>query len=453
VKSTIEPLEGNKVKLSVQVDESEFDRDIDRAFRKLAREVNLPGFRQGKAPRRVLEARIGVGPAREQALRDAIPEYLAKAVREHEVDLIAAPEVDITDGAEAGPVVFDATCEVRPEITVPGYGGLRIELPSPTPTDDEIDEVVEGERRRHGSLEPVERPVQIGDYVTVDLVGSRNGEPVVGLAADDWEYEVGKGWVAPGFDDQLVGASVGDELTFTATPNGTDEPADFVVKVTAVSELRLPELTDEWVSEQFAEYDSVEAWRAGIAERLGVSKLAQARNLMVDRTLAALADLVDVELPESLVRNEHQGLVQGTVRRLQSQGIEIEQWLAAIGQDAETFVASMLPQAERSVRVDLALRAVATAESLAVDDDDLEREYQRIAVRVGQKPNQVRKAYERNDAVTDLIAQIRKSKALDWLMHRVEVVDPDGHPIDRDLLLGPSHDHADHDHDALEADA
>ena len=121
MKSSLEPLEGNKVKLSVHVDEDEFDRNIDQAFKKLAREIRLPGFRAGKAPRRVLEARIGVAPARQQALQDSVPEYLAKAVREHDVDLIASPDVDITAGEDDGPVEFDATCEVRPEITVPGY--------------------------------------------------------------------------------------------------------------------------------------------------------------------------------------------------------------------------------------------------------------------------------------------------------------------------------------------
>ena len=143
VKSTLEPLEGDEgrtlVKLSVEVDEAEFDQDIDAAFRKIAREVRIPGFRPGKAPRRVLEARIGVAPAREQALRDAIPSYLAKAVREHDVDVIATPEVDITGGEEDGPVQFDATVEVRPRVSVPGYGGLRVELPNPAVADEDVD--------------------------------------------------------------------------------------------------------------------------------------------------------------------------------------------------------------------------------------------------------------------------------------------------------------------------
>lgn len=461
MKSTIENLEdapGKRlVKLSLTVDEAEFDRDIDRAFRKIANEVRLPGFRNGKVPRKVLEARIGLGPAREQALRDAIPTYLATAVREHDIDLIATPDIEITGGQEDGPVSFDATCEVRPEITVPGYGGLRVELQSPLASDDDVDQALRAELRRHGSLVDADRPVQSGDHVTLSLNGTRDGEPVVGLTTEDWLYEVGQGWVAPTFDAELLGASKGQELTFTATPNGTSEPADFVVTVSNVQEMVLPELTDSWVDENIGEFDTVEAYRQSIADRIGTSKLNQARNSFIDRVTTALAELVEIDAPSSMVDADLQGRIQNTVQQFQAQGISIDQWLAATGQDADSFVAALRVQSEKAVKVDLALRAVATAESLDVTDDDLEAEYQRIAMQVRQKPAQVRRAYETNDAVTDLVAQIRKSKALDWLIHHVEIVDPDGTPVDRDLILGHSHDadgghghdhdHDDHDHD------
>ena len=153
MKSTVETLEGNKVKLSVEVDETEFDRDIDVAFRKIAREVRLPGFRPGKAPRRILEARIGLAPARQQALQDAIPRYLADAVKVHDVDIIAPPEVDITAGEDEGPVAFDATVEVRPQVIVPGYAGLRVELPPIAASDDEVEAAVTAELRRHGDAD------------------------------------------------------------------------------------------------------------------------------------------------------------------------------------------------------------------------------------------------------------------------------------------------------------
>ncbi len=439
MKSTLEALEGNKVKLSVDVDEAEFDKDIDAAFKKIAREVRLPGFRAGKAPRRVLEARIGIAPAREQALRDSIPQYLAKAVREHDVDLIASPEVNITSGEEEGPVGFDATCEVRPEVTVPGYDELRVELPAPVATDAEVDEALQSQLRRHGELVDAGRPATRGDFVTLDLEATRDGEEVAGLNTEDWSYEVGQGWVADDFDDRLGGASAGDELTFTTTPKGTDTEADFVVKVSKVQQLVVPEATDEWVEENLGE-ESVAAWRATVSERITASKLNQTRQELVGRVTEALTALTDVEPPEPLVQSDLQRRVEGTVRQLQSQGISMEQWFSVTGQDANSFVESLRGASAQAVKADLALRAVAAAEAIEADEGDLAAEYERMAVMAKQKPNQVRKAYERNDLVPELVAQIRKSKALDWLLHHVDLVDPDGHTLDRDLILGHTHD-------------
>jgi trigger factor len=449
VKSSVEPLEGNKVKLSVEVEEAELDRDIDGAFRKIAQQVRLPGFRPGKAPRRILEARIGLGPAREQALRDAIPSYLAKAVRTHEVDIIAPPEIDITAGEEEGPLAFDATIEVRPQVLVPGYAGLRVELPNPTVAADELDEAVASELKRHGELEDVDRPAEAGDQVTLDIAGTRDGEPVAGLTTEDWLYEIGRGWVADGFDDRLAGTSAGDELSFTANPSGTDEPADFEVTVKKVQALRPPELTDEWVADELSEWDTVDEWKASLRERMEAARLNQARQLLLERASAALAELVDEDPPDALVQSEVQSRAQGLMQNLQAQGITLDQYLAATGQDPAVFSDGLKEGAARAVKVDLALRAVADAEGLEATDEDLEREFARVAIRVNQKASQVRRAYERNDAVAGLKAELRKAKALDFLLHRVEIVDPDGNPIERALVV-PDHDHDDdeaHDHD------
>ncbi|MEX2627719.1 MAG: trigger factor [Ilumatobacteraceae bacterium] len=447
MKSSVEPLEGNKVKLYVEVEEDEFDRDIDRAFRTIAKEVKLPGFRNGKAPRQVLEARIGIGPAREQALRDSVPEYLAKAIREHDVDLIAQPDVEITGGHEDGPVEFDATCEVRPQISVPGYGGLRVEVPSITPDPAEVDEAIQTELRGHGGLESLDRPAAQGDFVTLDLAATRGGEDVAGLNTEDWSYEIGQGWVADDFDDQLVGATAGDVLRFTTAPRGTDEPADFVVTVSAVQELVVPELTDEWVGDNFAEYETVDEWRESVVEGIRERRLNQARSQVVSKLTDSLAQLVDIEPPESLVNNDLQRRVQNTVQQFQAQGIDLEAWLSATGQDPSSFMDSLKVQSEQSVKVDLALRAVADAEELEVEPDEIDAEYTRIAMQVEQTAKDVRKAYEKNDAVPELVAQLRKSKALEWLLRRAEIVDPDGAPVDRAELL------PDLDDDAADADA
>ncbi len=472
MKSTIEPAEDTRevalpadgegagatptprqlVKLSIVIDEADFDRDIDQAFRKIGREATLPGFRAGKVPRKVLEARIGLAAARDEALRDSVPSYLAKAVREHDIDLIATPEVEITGGVDEGPVSFDAVCEVRPVVTVPGYGGLRVELPSPVASQEEIDEAVDAERRRQGSLVDVTREIKSGDHVTLTLVGTREGEPVPGLNTEDWLYEVGKGWVAEGFDGRLIGSSVGAELSFSANPSGMTEPADFEVTISNAQELVLPEVTDQWVDENLGEFDTVAAWRASIADRIGGQKLNQARNLLVERATTALAELVDVPAPDSMVSADLQARVQNTVQQFQSQGISIDQWLSATGQSPDSFIESLKEQSMKAVKVDLALRAVAVAEGLDVDDDDLNAEYARVALQVRQKASEVRKAYEKNDAVTDLVAQMRKTKALDWVIEHAEVVDTTGAVINTELLLDKhDHDH-DHDHDGHDHD-
>ncbi len=442
----MEALEGNKIKLYVEVEEDEFERDIDKAFKVIAREIKLPGFRNGKVPRKVLEARIGIGPAREQALRDAVPEYLAKAVREHDVDLIATPEVDITDGQEEGPVEFDATCEVRPVITVPGYGGLRVELPSIEVTDDDVAAAREAELKRGGTLTDVDRPAELGDYLTIDLAATRDGEEVLGLNTEDWSYELGQGWVTDDFDEQLTGASAGDELVFSSTPKGTEEPAEFTVNVSSVQAMEAAELTDEWVSDNLGEFDTVEEWNESLKGAAAEQKLGQARQQVVSQVNEALVGLTDIEPPEAMVNSELNQRVQGTIQQFQAQGIDFNQWLEATGQDPQQFVDSMRGSAEQAVKVDLALRAVAEAEALEVEGHEVEAEYARMAMQYGQKAKDIRRAYERNDAVPELLAQIRKSKAFDWLIHHVEFVDEAGNAIDRDTLLGHTHDGQD-DHD------
>ncbi len=450
MKSSVEVLEDNKVKVYVEVEEAEFDTDIDKAFKLLAKEVNLPGFRAGKVPRKVLEARVGMGPAREQALRDGVPEYLSRAVRENDVDLIATPEIEITDGEEAGPVEFEATCQVRPVITVSGYDSLQVELPSVEVDDADITEAQEQELAREASLDTVERPAAEGDFVLVDLEATRDGEEVAGLNTEDWSYEIGQGWVTDDFDEHLVGASAGDVVEFTSTPKGTEEAADFKVTVQSVQSRELPELTDEWVDENVGEFDTVEAWTTSLRESLAEGKLSAARQQAGTKLNDALAELVDLEVPEPMVTSDLNQRVQGTIQQFQAQGIDFEQWMQATGQDPESFIEGMRGQSEMAVKVDLALRAVGVAENIEVSDDELEREYARLAMQYQQKAKDIRKAYEQNDAVGELIAQITKAKAFDVLVHGATYVDENGTEIDRDLLIGDhDHDH-DHDHDAVD---
>ena len=302
MKTSVEPLEDNKVKLSVEVDEQEFEKAVDAAFRKIAREVSIPGFRPGKAPRRLLEKRLGGGVARGEALRDAIPEYYAEAVREHDVDVIAAPEIDITEGEEDGPVVFEAVVEVRPIVLVPGYESLRITIAAPAATDEEIDAQVERMLGQYAELSTVERPAEQGDFVTIDIEGSQDGEPLEGLTADDYPYEVGSGGIVEELDEELEGASADDELEFDAAhPDPDEEGLHFQVTVKEVNERVLPEPNDEWAAEA-SEFETLAELRDDLAERMTKVRRMQAQMAVRDKVGDALADLVDAEIPEARCR-------------------------------------------------------------------------------------------------------------------------------------------------------
>ena len=436
MKSIIETLEGNKVKLSVEIDEVEFDRNIVKAFRKIANEIRIPGFRQGKAPRQLLQAQIGLGAARSQAIQDSIPEYLALAVREHDVDLIATPQIEVTKGEEEGVLGFDATCEVRPIVTVPGYNGLRIELPALLVKEEDVDDAMKSERSRHGVLKDVDRAIAKGDHVSLDLSGSREGIPVPGLNVEDWAYEVGKGWVSASFDEKLTGEKLGSTITYSEAPNGTTDIAEMTVVVKKVQEMVLDDLTDEWVAEHVSEFETVDAWKASLRKRLEEIKLNQTRSVFVERTTAALAELVTIDIPEAMIASDLQARVRNTVEQFQSQGVSIDQWLSATGQTTESFIDNLRNESQKAVRVDLALRAVAVAQAITASEDDIEQEIERIAMQVGRKVNQVRKAYQENDALTELAAQIHKSQAVDWLLRNSTLVDPEGNAISADDLFG-----------------
>src|SRR6266508_2904855 len=200
MRSSVEPLEGNKVKLSIEVDETEFDKAIDAAFRKIARDTRIPGFRPGKAPRRILEARFGTDVARDEALRDALPDYYEQALREQAVDPIAPPEIEITGGQESGPVQFEAVVEIRPQVSVAGYQGLRVTVANPAVDEEEVDRQLDRLRDQFGELQTVSRPARDGDHILIDLSGYRHSEQIEGLTADDFLYELGSGSVVPELD-------------------------------------------------------------------------------------------------------------------------------------------------------------------------------------------------------------------------------------------------------------
>ena len=437
--TSVEPLDDNKVRLHVAVPAADFERAIDAAFRKLAHEVKIDGFRPGKAPRRILEARLGTELARDQALRDSLPEYYTEAVVAENIDVIAPPEIDITAGEEQGDVEFDAVVEVRPEVTVEGYDGLRVEIPSPEVADETVDAQVDQLRDRFADLEDSAVPLEDGNYAEIDIKGYIHDETIEGLTATDYLYEVGSGMLVPKLDDELRGKKPGDILKFNEVlperfgERAGDEVA-FQVLVKETKRKVLPEVTDEWVAE-VSEFDTAEALRDDIRKRLDLYARIQAQMLVRDRVLNSVADLVTIDVPETLVNSEMEHRLHDLAHRLEEQGVgmTIPQYLVAIGQDPNEYVEELRTHANRVVRSDLALRSVIAQESISATDDELEAEVVRIAEGVEQKPAKVRKDLERRGVLEAVRSDIARGKAVAFLVDHATVVDEAGNTVDLSL--------------------
>jgi len=427
MKAVAEPLEGNKVKLSVEVDEAEFDKAVDAAFRRLAREVKVDGFRPGKAPRRVLEAKLGTGVAREEAIREALPAYYENALRETDTDAIAQPE--ISEISEEGPLKFDAVVEVRPVITVPGYDALRVVVPNPEPNDEEITAQIDRLRNQGAELNDVERNSRAGDAIVIDIHGTQGDEPVAGLDATDLTYEVGSESLVGGLDEAIAGAKAGDVVTFKTEIPGREGEVDFKVLVKTVKEKKLPEVTDDWASE-VSEFDTVDELRADLVKRISDIRKANAQMTLRSGTAEALAGLVADEVPAALVDAEVSRRIEDLAHRLSHQGATLQQWLEATGQSPEDFIASHREDAVGNVKVDLALRAVVVSEGFETSDEEVDEELAKVAENAGEKPAKLRKQLEANGAIPIVKLDLAKAKALQWLIDNAEVVDEEGKPID-----------------------
>jgi trigger factor len=434
METTVEALEGNKVRLKVAVPASEFESAIDAAFRKLAREVKIPGFRPGKAPRRLRETHLGPEIPREQALRDAVPEYYTKAVAAEELDTIAPPELEITAGQEEGDVEFDAVVEVRPQVEIQGYDSLKIEVEDPSVLEPEINTQIDGLRERFADLEESTSPLEPGDYAQLNIKGSIEGEEVPGLTASDFLYEVGSNLVVAKLDEELAGKRPGDVLKFEDTlPSQWGERAGqevtFEVMVKETKKKVLPEADDEWAKEA-SEFETIAELRDDIRKRMENVRKIQAHMAVREKALAAVGAKVAIDIPEPLIQQEMEHRLHNLLHRLEQQGASVEQYLQATGMTQDQLIADVRLESTKAVKADLALRAVVAAEEIVASDDEVDAEIARIAERAGRKPAQLKKEIERGQGLQAVRSELSRGKALQFLVDHATVVDEEGNSVD-----------------------
>ena len=434
METSIEPLEDNMVKLHIAVSEEEFEPAINAAFAKLAHEVRIPGFRPGKAPRRLLEARFGSEIGREQALKDGLPEFYADAVVAESIDVIAAPKIEITAGEESGPIEFEAVVATRPVVRLAGYDELRVEIDYTPVTDEDVDRQLDALRDRFADLEDSEDPLIDGAFASLDLSSTIDGEPVDALSATDLLYEVGSAGLVPALDEHLRGAIPGAVFEFTDTlPERFGEQAGTEVEFRALlkenKRKTLPDLTDAWVEEN-TDSLTVDAYRSETRRRMELMGKLQAQMGMRDKVLDELAGLVPVQPPEPLIGQEMESRLRDLNRRVQQQGMTIAQWLAATGQDQAAFLEEMRGGAANAVLADLALRAVVMHEEIAATDEELDSEVARLAERTGEKPQKIRRDLDRRGLLETVRSDIARGKALQFVVDAAIAVDTEGNELD-----------------------
>lgn len=434
MRATSSVLENNRVKLTVEIDDAEMATAIDAAAAKLSKQVSIKGFRKGKVPKNVLMAHLGgPGALRSEAIRDSIPDFYAHAVSDTLIDPISQPDINITSGEEEGELVFEADVEVRPEVEITGQDELRVTIPSPIVTDDEVNAQIDRFREVDATLKDVDRPIVTGDLVTMDVHVQQVATEEEPLDMSDFMYTVGSGSITEGVDELIVGMKAGEELKV----NGNVAPgvvATFELTLKKVQERELPELSDEWIQEN-TEWQSEEEMRETIFDQMRRRRVIEAQMSQRDAVLVALSELVNESVvPEALVQDETNERLHDLGHRLEQQKLTLETFLQVTNQNADQLLETLRADALRAVRIDLALRALVRAEGLEPTEEEIDEELATTAAAMKVTPELLRANLHDTGRVITFRSEVAKMKASKWLNEHVTYVDPEGVEIDRALL-------------------
>lgn len=445
MKSTVEHLSPTRVRINVEVPFDELKPDFDRAYKKIAQQVRIPGFRPGKAPARILEARIGRAPVLDEVVNNAIPAKYQEAVTTSEdVTPIGRPDIEVTEIADGERVAFTAEVDVRPEIELPSLDGLSVEVDETEVTDEQITEQLDQLRARFGTLAGVERPAQKGDYVQIDLSAAVDGTEIEEATTTGFSYEVGQGGLIEGIDEALEGMSAGEEKTFTSklvAGEHADSDADITVKVTTVKERHLPDADDEF-AQLASEFDTLDELKDDLREQVARSKRMEQAAQARDRLLDALVEGTEVPLPESVVQAEVDNRLHDAVHAFDHDEDRFAEFLSSQDKTREQFDAESREEAEKAVRYRLVLDTLADSEEISVNDQEITERILYQAQQYGMAPEQFVQQIQQAGQIGAIYQDVRRSKALITAVRAASITTPDGTSVDLSDLLGDDDEQA-----------
>ena len=401
VKSVVENKEKFQVELTIEVGQEEFEAGLDQAYRKSRGNISVPGFRKGKAPRKVIEGMYGAGVFYEDAVEEIYPQACQDAIVEKGLDFVAPPQVEILSLGKEG-FTFKATVTVRPVVTLKQYKGLEADKVLPTVTETSVENELKQFVDRATQLEPVDRAAEMGDSMVMDYEGRKDGVPFDGGAAKGYELALGSHTFIPGFEEGVVGMKAGDEktidLTFPENYHAEDlagKPVQFTVKCIEVKEKKVPTIDDEFAKD-------VAEFKDDLKQKIIDRNMAQSEAKFRQALLGQLCDQIDIELPEAMVNAQIDSLMNNYAARLEQQGISLEMYLQYMQMDMDKLRSDLKEPAEMQIKQQLALDAVVAAEGITVSDEDVDEEIKKAAANLNVPYERVIEGLDKNGLKVDL---------------------------------------------------
>ncbi|MEV6065263.1 trigger factor [Nocardia sp. NPDC052001] len=438
MKSTVEQLSPTRVRINVEVPFEELKPDFDKAYKALAGQIRIPGFRPGKAPAKLIEARVGRGAVLEQVVNDVLPKRYSDAVIATEVKVIGQPEIEITKIEDGEELAFTAEVDVRPEITLPDFSAIAVTVDPIEVEDKDIEEQLTSLRQRFGTLTAVEREIADGDFVSIDLSATVDGAEVEEASTTGLSHEVGSGQLIEGLDETLIGLKAGESKDFTSklvAGEHAGKEAVITVTVQSVKERELPEADDEF-AQLASEFDTIDELKEDLKGRVERSKKVEQAGAIRDKVLENLLETVEIPLPEKVVQAEIDAVLHDAVHGFDHDEAKLAEALEAQGSSREEFDKDTKESAEKSVKTQLLLDAVAEAENTQVGQDEL---YERIifqAQRYGMSPDQFIQQIQQAGQLGAVFADVRRGKALAGVVVQATVTDTAGNAVDTAEMFG-----------------
>ncbi|MCL2543658.1 MAG: trigger factor [Nocardioidaceae bacterium] len=437
MKSAVETLSPTRAKLTVEVPFEELKPSLDAAYQKIAKQINVPGFRRGKVPPQVIDRQVGRGVVLDEAVNEILPKAYTEALQENSLTPLAQPEIEVTKLDDAEGLSFTAELDVLPAFEVPAYDGIEASVEDLEVTDEDVEEQVQALRERFGTLSEVERAAADGDFVTIDLAATKDGEPVEGAEISGFSYQVGKGGMIDGLDEALVGLTAGESKTFTSqlvNGDAVGEDVDVAVTVSQVQEQELPELDDDFAQDA-SEFDTLAELEDDVRERLTKGKRLEQAAAARDAVLEALLEKVEIPLPDTLVTEELNSRRESVEQQLAFAGMTLEKYLEDEKQTQEEFEADLERRVRDAVAAQFLLDAIADKEELGVDQNELTQHMIRRAQQSGQDPQEFVNHMLEHNHVPELVAEVRRGKALAQLVESAVVKDASGNVVELKNLL------------------